>query len=370
MEGNKQRIHYIDVLKGIGIVFVVFAHCNIIPYLHGYICSFHMALFFFISGMMMNMDKYKTYGSFLLSRIKQLYIPYVVFYLLLYAYWLLVERQMRWIAVSPLDGIIGLFWGSDNNHWIYPVGVMWFVIGLLSLEIVFYSVEHMQTYTNIYKHIQTYTNIYKHRWIRGCVLVLLTVLGLYLADNQLYILPFSLNNALLVIPFFAVGYSLRESLIEKNVLVKINKIYIIVFLVIAVAFTLLNYSYICDIGHQTDISGLRIPPIYLFYTVPFVEIALWLVVSILINKNSLIEWLGRNTLPILAFHPPISRAIIYVICMVVGITKNEVRESIPYSLSLTIMSILMCIPFVIIWNKVRPIIETHIMGKLIGIKTK
>lgn len=48
MESVK-RIHYIDVLKGIGILFVLLGHINNQEW-SGYLYSFHMALFFFISG--------------------------------------------------------------------------------------------------------------------------------------------------------------------------------------------------------------------------------------------------------------------------------------------------------------------------------
>ena len=63
---EKNRIAYIDVAKGIGIILVVcghvigegeksFKYSNI---LHDYIYSFHMALFFIISGILLE-KKYK-----------------------------------------------------------------------------------------------------------------------------------------------------------------------------------------------------------------------------------------------------------------------------------------------------------------------
>ena len=58
--------------------------------------------------------------NLLLSRVKQLYVPYVVFYLIIYLYWLIIERPLRSISVSRIDALLGLFWGSDNNYWIFP----------------------------------------------------------------------------------------------------------------------------------------------------------------------------------------------------------------------------------------------------------
>ena len=50
---NKKRIDYVDAAKGIAILLVVFAHChhmNEIPRLGNLIYSFHMPLFFIVSG--------------------------------------------------------------------------------------------------------------------------------------------------------------------------------------------------------------------------------------------------------------------------------------------------------------------------------
>lgn len=335
-KGN--RIQYLDVLKGIGIVFVVFAHANSMLYGSGYLYSFHMVLFFFISGLLLNPAKYPSFKQFLVSRIKQLYIPYVVFYLSCYLYWLLVERSQRTIAVSPWDGLLGLFWGSDNTHWIYPAAVLWFVIGLFALEMVFYAVIKGT----------------KSWWIRGGALATGTAIGLLLAKYRMYVLPFSLNNALLVIPFFTAGYLLRKPLLESDAVCQAKKGRILLGIVPLAAFTIWQYPWICELGKQTDISYLTHPAIHWFYTIPFIEIALWMGISMLIGKNRPLEWLGRNTLPILAFHPPISRILTYAPGLVWGISKTEIREAWGYSLLLAAASIVCCIPLVFLWNRASP----------------
>ena len=332
------RIHYLDILKGIGIVFVVFAHANSMLYGGSYLYSFHMVLFIFISGLLFNPGKYPAAKQFLASRIRQLYIPYLVFYLISYLYWLAVERTQRTIAVSPLDGLLGLFWGTDNMHWIYPGGILWFVIGLLALEIVFYFVIRLT----------------ESWWVRGGILVLLTAIGLVLAKYKLYVLPFSLNNMLLVIPYFTAGYLLRKPLVESNALQDMKKGRVLLGLVPLALFTAWQYPWICELGTQTDISYLNHPAIHWFYTIPFIEIALWLSVSILIGKSRPLEWLGRNTLPILAFHPPVSRMLTYAAGLLTGISKTEIRGDWGYSILLTAASVLFCIPLVYLWNWAYP----------------
>ena len=46
---DSNRIEYLDAAKAIGIFLVILGHCFnkvSVPYLHNFICSFHMPLFF------------------------------------------------------------------------------------------------------------------------------------------------------------------------------------------------------------------------------------------------------------------------------------------------------------------------------------
>ena len=56
----QKRVQYIDIAKGIGILLVVLAHNDMNAYhpmLHRFIYAFHMALFFFLSGIFFNPDR-------------------------------------------------------------------------------------------------------------------------------------------------------------------------------------------------------------------------------------------------------------------------------------------------------------------------
>ena len=57
--GLAKRVQYIDIAKGIGIVLVVMGHNDfalISPFAHKLIYSFHMPMFFFMSGMFFKPD--------------------------------------------------------------------------------------------------------------------------------------------------------------------------------------------------------------------------------------------------------------------------------------------------------------------------
>ena len=79
MSSFAKRDKSIDFIKGIAIFSVVLAHCWFISdELFEFIYSFHMPLFFCISGYLFNTKK--KYGELLISKIKTLIIPYILFF--------------------------------------------------------------------------------------------------------------------------------------------------------------------------------------------------------------------------------------------------------------------------------------------------
>ena len=63
---SSQRIQWIDYSKGVAILLVLIGHCGYVvenlPLVSKTILSFHMPLFFFLSGLCFNNDYYKIGG--------------------------------------------------------------------------------------------------------------------------------------------------------------------------------------------------------------------------------------------------------------------------------------------------------------------
>lgn len=77
---ENSRIAWIDIAKGLGIFLMVCGHTSIPDYLSNYIWSFHMPLFFIISGMLYNPNKLRNgFGVFFKKKFKTLVIPYLFF---------------------------------------------------------------------------------------------------------------------------------------------------------------------------------------------------------------------------------------------------------------------------------------------------
>lgn len=63
LQTKNNRLEYIDIAKGIGILLVVFGHSSLVLHIENiWIHSFHMPLFFIITGMCFNENKYSKMG--------------------------------------------------------------------------------------------------------------------------------------------------------------------------------------------------------------------------------------------------------------------------------------------------------------------
>lgn len=91
------RLDWIDIAKGIGIVLVVFAH-TLVPqirenstgagFLWIFIYNFHMPLFFFLSGWLFEkgLSHYTNTPKFILGKLKFLMLPYLTFSVFAYVF--------------------------------------------------------------------------------------------------------------------------------------------------------------------------------------------------------------------------------------------------------------------------------------------
>lgn len=76
----ESRADWIDVLKGIGIILVVIGHVNTKGFLVQWLYTFHMPLFFALSGYILyKFGKNIPFQKFLLKRTKSILWPFILF---------------------------------------------------------------------------------------------------------------------------------------------------------------------------------------------------------------------------------------------------------------------------------------------------
>lgn len=136
---DKNRILWIDYVKAFAIITVVMLHIPIgDPYRH-IARSFVIPVFFFLSGIFSHPSRYATFGSFFRHKTIRLLLPYVIFNVLNYLYWLLIARHygadadMDMSVTKPLLGIL-----SGIEPWMYHYKPLWFLPCLMVAETLFW----------------------------------------------------------------------------------------------------------------------------------------------------------------------------------------------------------------------------------------
>ncbi len=267
---SKQYFPEIDILKGLGIFLVVFGHLSFsnknISHL---IFSFHMPLFYILSGFVFSRKKTSI---FIASKFRRILIPYVFFSLISFlAYYILNYRSS---IFNIAYFFIGTFYGISNDFYLAWNVVLWFLPSIFLINILF----------NI---------LYKEKlWF---LLLILWFLGFILMYNIEMVLPFHIKSTLLAIPFFGFGILLRTKyLFLENFFNKFLEIKALFLLLIGIVLAIYNRN-------TPDLRLAEIGQPFVFYSAAiFIALALFGLGKRL--KGSSLIWLGVNSLVIMGLH--------------------------------------------------------------------
>ncbi|MCF0178728.1 MAG: hypothetical protein HUJ97_00585 [Bacteroidales bacterium] len=124
------RLDYIDLAKGLGVILMLAAHIDSFI-LKDWTYSFHMPLFFVISGFCSNK---KVVSKAFVSGVRSLLLPYIVVCLSIVFYFLCFQIANNYIKGSPFylyqltDYLVWIpfSWGCLASHDI-GIGVVWFL---------------------------------------------------------------------------------------------------------------------------------------------------------------------------------------------------------------------------------------------------
>lgn len=131
---DKKRLDYLDMVKGIGIFFVVLGHMqDISTTTRIWISSFHMPLFFIVSGLLMAVkdEPSKDIREVIRKKFKGLIIPYLWFSLSYF-----VIDIMNVLVVKNIDGITFIV-DTISSVTFYGMSVLWFLPALFIASISF-----------------------------------------------------------------------------------------------------------------------------------------------------------------------------------------------------------------------------------------
>lgn len=331
-----EKKSYVDIMRGIGILLVVFGHITRSEQSLEFVYNFHMPLFFFISGLLFNPQKYISVSVFLQKRFNSLILPYVFFYLITLLFYFFVEKSFRSAttqSVTPIQHILGLFYGTDINGFMNHNSPLWFLPCLFSTELIFSLLS------------------FKIKNIKILFLSVFSLLmfGLFLYHKEINWMPWGINIALIALFFYFIGY------VSKNIVENMNKNkrnYNIVFITIILFAHIALFYYLTN-GRVNMLHGMYGENFFSFLILSISGILLVLFLSLMLKKQNILEWIGNSSacIVILAFHGIMQRILMKLFVLLSGIPINSLRENLFFTLFLTILVVLSIVPFVLFYKK-------------------
>ena len=206
-----KRIEYLDIARGIGILLVVLGHNDfeaISLFIHQVIYSFHIPLFFFLSGYFINTSI--PFFDFLIKRFNALLKPYLFTIFLIYFTSISFEKMGFNTAITRT--VKSLYGSGHYIDWVQ----LWFLPHLFAVSL--YAFLFIRLASKL-----------RNRWVTwGILLATLAIslpfLGAFYPfpisilgkEYDLYGLPFSLDLVFLSGFFFILGNEIRQVTSEKT----------------------------------------------------------------------------------------------------------------------------------------------------------
>ena len=278
MSETKQRIDFIDLAKGVCIIWVVLGHIGVPTYLPG-MSSTRMPLYFVLSGLF-----FKDYGggnAFIIKKINKLLVPFLFFYLTAYLFFYIGEWLVPGLIKTDANGILDVF---TQTQWFN--GPIWFLLALFWSNLMMYGIHR----------------IFKKECLRAVAVMILGVAGFLLGEQNVFLLC-NIGSAMSAMPFFYFGYILRKTpLLYPNKYDKFNLLWVAMLYGMA-CFIDLRFDSPRVGFHGNNITGNFL----LIWLVSLASVMAVLLLCKMIGRIPVVSYFGRYSIIVLCVHHMVYR---------------------------------------------------------------
>ena len=325
----KERIVWLDYGKAIAIYLVVLAHTALYKPAEGFIYTFHMPFFFFMSGYLFNYAKYPSYMEFVRRRFRQLLVPYVIINIITYLLWLLVLRNVGSDAGEDVGALSPLMAAVTVNatEMMHDVP-LWFLAALFLVENLYYL-------------------LYRNVRYRVVVTVLLLLLAVLNNTYNTVRLPFCIDISLVALLFYRLGNVMRD---KGDALFKW---YLFVLsAVVTVAVFMLNGKVAMHANYYNNIFLFIAGGVAGCYLMAYICRLL----QSLFGNRAPVQAIARNTLPICAFHLIVFALLKGIMFYVLGLSPEILTGTFLPNALLALLSMVICLSIARVVNRFAPFV--------------
>jgi fucose 4-O-acetylase-like acetyltransferase len=326
---HDKRIEWIDALKGLGISLIVLGHVWSLeqpPVFYVWLFAFHVPVFFFAAGLTLKPDQV-VLGDFLRRRTVQLMVPYLVFALLGYVFYLIGYGLSRNLNIAPA--------GFDYGLWRPLIGIiegrvgegrlvnspLWFLPALLIALGLTHGINRL-----VQPHM-----------LRLGLIIGLSVGALLIAEQ--IATPLGLSTGIIASLFVQLGYEYRQRNYPfPNAQMLAAALFILALLISALAF----------VNGAVGLAGPTVnnPALFMVFALNGIGLCVFAVRFTPPAVQRLLASIGHHSLAILVTHMLIIKSIKVLLSLVWGVSFAEIEHSLPLGLAVLFATVVLSIPTV------------------------
>lgn len=282
----KQRIHWIDTCKAAAICAIVLGHVLRGGALQQYVLSFHVPLFFLLSGTVFS-DGGKGFWHFFKNKVRTILVPYLIWgFISCVIYAFLGSFAAKTLGVNVTQGdsffmtLLSFVYGNESVITMVANLPLWFLPCLFALYMIMYPIAR-----------------YVPKRYMGVAAAACFLAG-GVNHNLIHIhgLPYNIENAVFMSGFFALGMCIKNTPLfsDRDKASPVHIVSALVLLAGGAVFSQLNGH----IAYSWSVYGTY----YIYMAGALCGCAGWVLLCRQLPHMRAVETIGASTLAILVMH--------------------------------------------------------------------
>lgn len=345
-----KRLKYIDFARGLTMLTILWGHVMLSGKTNILVYSFHIPVFFFLSGTVFKKEKYPSLFSLLKRRFFTLLIPYLIYSVATWGFWVLDSYTKGNSLVNCHKPLLETFIARGSAGYMIHNPALWFVTCLFMVEVLYYFICKLPKAVNLLV----------------CALCALAAFFMMLPDSffDFTALPWNIEVALSAVIFYGLGNLFSQQIDSAKLVAFSKKHPLLLLLSCCVAFTVMYFGAVwnghvsmaqCKLGEKNTL---------VFYIVAFFGIAFVLLGCLFLEGiygrlkfidriSDYFLWIGRNSFYFMVLHIPCMLVAVRVVARIAGLGITEVRNDYIYTLPAWVMMMIGSTVLTLIINGIK-----------------